>query len=155
MGWYRARVRTLAAPDPNVHTGAFAASTSPLNSGRGAFLTFVRRHCVIAMTSHSAGWRLSSRAPNRDVGCSISQIWTRTRRWRQKGGNWRHRQNAIRTTFCSRWLETGMSFRDLGERRLLSQERLAELSGLSLRTIQHVEAGHRVGALNGSTQHLA
>lgn len=37
-----------------------------------------------------------------------------------------------------------MSFRSLRERRLLSQEQLAEKSGLSLRTIQRVEAGHRV-----------
>jgi transcriptional regulator with XRE-family HTH domain len=37
-----------------------------------------------------------------------------------------------------------MSFRHLRERRLVSQERLAELSGLSLRTIQRLEAGHRV-----------
>lgn len=37
-----------------------------------------------------------------------------------------------------------MSFRSLRERKLLSQERLAELSGLSLRTIQRLEAGHRV-----------
>lgn len=37
-----------------------------------------------------------------------------------------------------------MTFRSLRERKLLSQERLAELSGLSLRTIQRVEAGHRV-----------
>lgn len=38
-----------------------------------------------------------------------------------------------------------MTFRVLRERRLLSQERLAESSGLSLRTIQRAEAGHRVG----------
>ena len=37
-----------------------------------------------------------------------------------------------------------MSFKSLRERKLLSQERLAELSGLSLRTIQRAEAGHRV-----------
>lgn len=37
-----------------------------------------------------------------------------------------------------------MTFRPLRERKLLSQERLAESSGLSLRTIQRVEAGHRV-----------
>jgi transcriptional regulator with XRE-family HTH domain len=37
-----------------------------------------------------------------------------------------------------------MSFRSLREQKLLSQERLAEISGLSLRTIQRVEAGHRV-----------
>lgn len=37
-----------------------------------------------------------------------------------------------------------MSFRSLRESRLLSQEQLAEKSGLSLRTIQRVEAGHRV-----------
>ncbi len=38
-----------------------------------------------------------------------------------------------------------MTFRSLRERRLLSQEKLAEMSGLSLRTIQRAEAGHRVG----------
>ena len=37
-----------------------------------------------------------------------------------------------------------MSFKSLRERRLLSQEKLAEMSGLSLRTIQRAEAGHRV-----------
>lgn len=37
-----------------------------------------------------------------------------------------------------------MTFRSLRERNLLSQEKLAELSGLSLRTIQRLEAGHRV-----------
>ena len=37
-----------------------------------------------------------------------------------------------------------MSFRSLRESRQLSQEQLAERSGLSLRTIQRVEAGHRV-----------
>ena len=37
-----------------------------------------------------------------------------------------------------------MSFRALRESKFLSQERLAEMSGLSLRTIQRVEAGHRV-----------
>jgi transcriptional regulator with XRE-family HTH domain len=38
----------------------------------------------------------------------------------------------------------GMTFRELRERKQLSQERLADLSGLSLRTIQRAEAGHRV-----------
>ncbi len=37
-----------------------------------------------------------------------------------------------------------MRFRSIRERKLLSQERLAEMSGLSLRTIQRVEAGHRI-----------
>jgi transcriptional regulator with XRE-family HTH domain len=37
-----------------------------------------------------------------------------------------------------------MSFASIRERRLLSQEALAEQSGLSLRTIQRLEAGHRV-----------
>ncbi|MGH8217030.1 MAG: helix-turn-helix domain-containing protein [Steroidobacteraceae bacterium] len=37
-----------------------------------------------------------------------------------------------------------MTFRSLRERRVLSQEKLAEMSGLSLRTIQRAEAGHRV-----------
>ena len=37
-----------------------------------------------------------------------------------------------------------MSFRSLREKKLLSQERLAETSGLSMRTIQRLEAGHRV-----------
>jgi transcriptional regulator with XRE-family HTH domain len=37
-----------------------------------------------------------------------------------------------------------MNLRSLRERKLLSQEQLAEMSGLSLRTIQRLEAGHRV-----------
>jgi transcriptional regulator with XRE-family HTH domain len=37
-----------------------------------------------------------------------------------------------------------MAFRLLRESRRLSQERVAEMSGLSLRTIQRLEAGHRV-----------
>lgn len=37
-----------------------------------------------------------------------------------------------------------MSFRAIREQRRLSQERVAEMSGLSLRTVQRVEAGHRV-----------
>lgn len=37
-----------------------------------------------------------------------------------------------------------MSFRSLREQRLLSQEKLADMSGLSLRTVQRLEAGHRV-----------
>ena len=37
-----------------------------------------------------------------------------------------------------------MSFKALRERKLVSQERLAEMTGLSLRTIQRLEAGHRV-----------
>jgi transcriptional regulator with XRE-family HTH domain len=37
-----------------------------------------------------------------------------------------------------------MSFRAWRERQLLSQERIAEMSGLSLRTVQRLEAGYRV-----------
>lgn len=37
-----------------------------------------------------------------------------------------------------------MSFGSIRERKLLSQEALADKSGLSLRTIQRLEAGHRV-----------
>ena len=37
-----------------------------------------------------------------------------------------------------------MSFRSWRERKRLSQERVAEMSGLSLRTIQRLDAGHRV-----------
>lgn len=37
-----------------------------------------------------------------------------------------------------------MSFRSWRERKLLSQERVAEMSGLSLRTVQRLDAGHRV-----------
>jgi transcriptional regulator with XRE-family HTH domain len=37
-----------------------------------------------------------------------------------------------------------MSFRSWREKKLLSQERVAEMSGLSLRTVQRLEAGHRV-----------
>ncbi len=37
-----------------------------------------------------------------------------------------------------------MSFRSWRERALLSQERVAEMSGLSVRTVQRLEAGHRV-----------
>ncbi len=37
-----------------------------------------------------------------------------------------------------------MSFRTWRERKLLSQERVAEMSGLSLRTVQRLEVGHRV-----------
>jgi transcriptional regulator with XRE-family HTH domain len=37
-----------------------------------------------------------------------------------------------------------MNLRFLREKKLLSQERLSEMSGLSLRTIQRLEAGHRV-----------
>jgi len=37
-----------------------------------------------------------------------------------------------------------MNLRLLREHKFLSQERLAEMSGLSLRTIQRLEAGHRV-----------
>ena len=37
-----------------------------------------------------------------------------------------------------------MSFRSWRERMRLSQERVAQMSGLSLRTVQRLEAGHRV-----------
>lgn len=38
-----------------------------------------------------------------------------------------------------------MLIKELRQKKRLSQERLAELCGLSLRTIQRVEAGHRIG----------
>ena len=41
-------------------------------------------------------------------------------------------------------LEAAMFIKVLRQRFRLSQEKLAELSGLSLRTIQRVEAGHRI-----------
>src|SRR5579862_388955 len=41
-------------------------------------------------------------------------------------------------------MEAWMSFASWRTRMLLSQERVAELSGLSLRTIQRLEAGHTV-----------
>ena len=59
-------------------------------------------------------------------------------------GSWRHRQVTIPTTLLPTWPEADMNLRFSRERKLLSQERLAEMSGLSLRTIQRVEAGHRV-----------
>jgi len=37
-----------------------------------------------------------------------------------------------------------MSFTSLREKHLLSQEKLSEISGLGLRTVQRLEAGHRV-----------
>jgi transcriptional regulator with XRE-family HTH domain len=37
-----------------------------------------------------------------------------------------------------------MSFKLWREKKILSQERVAEMSGLSLRTVQRLEAGHRV-----------
>lgn len=37
-----------------------------------------------------------------------------------------------------------MSFKTWRERKRLSQEKVAEMSGLSLRTIQRLDAGHRV-----------
>ena len=38
-----------------------------------------------------------------------------------------------------------MLIKELRQKRLLSQEQFAELCGLSLRTIQRVESGHRIG----------
>jgi transcriptional regulator with XRE-family HTH domain len=38
-----------------------------------------------------------------------------------------------------------MHIKELRQKRCLSQEQLAELCGLSLRTIQRVETGHRIG----------
>ncbi|MBD9478842.1 helix-turn-helix transcriptional regulator [Pseudoxanthomonas sp. PXM02] len=37
-----------------------------------------------------------------------------------------------------------MSFKTLREKHLLSQEKVSEISGLGLRTVQRLEAGHRV-----------
>jgi len=40
--------------------------------------------------------------------------------------------------------ETEVSFRSWRERLLLSQDKVAQMSGLSVRTVQRLEAGHRV-----------
>jgi transcriptional regulator with XRE-family HTH domain len=46
---------------------------------------------------------------------------------------------------CSRQLEACVYLKQLRQQRLLSQEQVAEKSGLSLRTVQRAESGHRVG----------
>ncbi len=58
-------------------------------------------------------------------------------------GIWRHRQIAIESILPFP-TEIDMSFRRWREQKRLSQERIAEMSGLSLRTVQRLEAGHRV-----------
>src|SRR5579864_6549447 len=43
-------------------------------------------------TSSTVRGGAASRMSNCNIGCCTSQICARTRGWRQKGGNWRHRQ---------------------------------------------------------------
>ena len=58
--------------------------------------------------------------------------------------DWRVFGVTARSRFTCWRLETDVSFRSWRERMLLSQERIAEMSGLSVRTVQRLEAGHRV-----------
>lgn len=63
----------------------------------------------------------------------------------KKAAFFRHRQPAFFNIVCFRMREVYMLIKELRQKRLLSQEQLAELCGLSLRTIQRVESGHRIG----------
>jgi transcriptional regulator with XRE-family HTH domain len=67
--------------------------------------------------------------------------------------DWRHRPVPIRSRLLPPMVGACMNLRFLREQKFLSQERLAEMSGLSLRTIQRLEAGHRVSY--GSLRALA
>jgi transcriptional regulator with XRE-family HTH domain len=57
----------------------------------------------------------------------------------------RHRQFTFRATVIFPQQEARVLIKELRQNKLLSQEQLAELCGLSLRTIQRVEGGHRIG----------
>lgn len=57
----------------------------------------------------------------------------------------RHRQVNIIHIIETHLLEISMLIKKLRKQKLLSQEQLAEQTKLSLRTIQRVESGHRVG----------
>src|ERR1700730_6699851 len=76
--------------------------------------------------------------------CFISQTCRESTAGGKKAGNWRHRQVTIPTTLLRPWLEADMNLRFMRQRQLLSQELLAETSGLRFKTIQRLEAGHRV-----------
>src|SRR3984893_64347 len=76
--------------------------------------------------------------------CFISQTCRESTAGGKKAGNWRHRQVTIPATLLRTWRETDMNLRFLRERRPLSREQISEMSGLSLRTVQRLEAGHRV-----------
>jgi transcriptional regulator with XRE-family HTH domain len=63
----------------------------------------------------------------------------------KKTAFFRHRQFTYFNIVYFRQREVYALIKELRQKRLLSQEQLAELCGLSLRTIQRVESGHRIG----------
>ncbi len=70
-------------------------------------------------------------------------------KYRQLGGKkaafLRHRQRFTLVILWSQQQGISMIIKTRRQQKLLSQEQLAEVCGLSLRTIQRVEAGHRIG----------
>lgn len=58
--------------------------------------------------------------------------------------SWRHRQREISDIVYIKAIEFRVLVKELRQKRRFSQEQLAETCGLSLRTIQRIESGHRV-----------